>query len=238
MLRHGRSLRPITEPRPDERRQPAKGNDVSKKGWLITAVIAIVAAVGVGAAMMLTSGGPATPTEALGAPRFVNEAQAAGVDHAYDGDWTYFVGGGVAAFDCNDDRKQDLYFAGGTNPAALYINESPAGGSLRFNEVARSGTELTEATGAYPIDIDSDGHTDLVVLRFGENVLFRGLGNCEFERANETLGFDGGDEWTAGFSATWEACTSNLMTRVGRTASAPTTSCSGPRARPTRIRRR
>ena len=188
---------------------------MSKKGWLITAVIAIVAAVGVGAAMMLTSGGPATPTEALGAPRFVNEAQAAGVDHAYDGDWTYFVGGGVAAFDCNDDRKQDLYFAGGTNPAALYINESPAGGSLRFNEVARSGTELTEATGAYPIDIDSDGHTDLVVLRFGENVLFRGLGNCEFERANETLGFDGGDEWTAGFSATWEGTAAMPTLAVG-----------------------
>jgi hypothetical protein len=171
--------------------------------------------VAVSSVVVLTSGGATTPTEALSAPRFVEEAEAAGVDHAYDGDWTYFVGGGVAVFDCNDDRKQDLYFAGGTNSAALYINESPAGGSLRFNEVAQSGTELTEATGAYPIDIDSDGHTDLVVLRFGENVLFRGLGNCEFERANETLGFDGGDEWTAGFSATWEGTAAMPTLAVG-----------------------
>jgi enediyne biosynthesis protein E4 len=48
-------------------------------------------------------------------------------------------------------------------------------------------------TGAYPVDIDSDGITDLVVLRVGETVLLRGLGDCAFERANESWGFDGGD---------------------------------------------
>ncbi len=58
--------------------------------------------------------------------------------------------------------------------------------------------------GAYPIDIDGDGLTDLAVLRDGENVLLRGLGDCRFERANEAWGFDGGDAWTAAFSATWE----------------------------------
>ena len=188
---------------------------MSTKRWLIAGVVAVVLVVGLGAAVLLTSGGATTPTEALGAPLFVNEADAAGIDHAYDGDWTYFVGGGVAVFDCNDDRKQDLYFAGGTNPAALYINESPVGGSLRFAEIGGSGTDLTEVTGAYPIDIDSDGHTDLAVLRFGENVLFRGLGNCEFERANESLGFDGGDEWTAGFSATWEGAAAMPTLAVG-----------------------
>ncbi len=45
---------------------------------------------------------------------------------------------------------------------------------------------------------------DLAVLRHGENVLLRGLGDCRFERANETWGFDGGDAWTTAFSATWE----------------------------------
>jgi hypothetical protein len=163
---------------------------VSKKGWLIAGIIAVVLVVGLGAVVLLTSGGAITPTEALRAPRFVEEAEAAGVDHAYDGDWTYFVGGGVAVFDCNRDQKPDLYLAGGTNPAALYRNESPVGGSLRFSRIADSGTDLTAV--------------NLAVLRFGENMLFRGLGNCEFVRANDELGFDGGDEWTAGFSATWE----------------------------------
>jgi enediyne biosynthesis protein E4 len=35
-------------------------------------------------------------------------------------------------------------------------------------------------------------------------VLLRGTGDCRFERANDAWGFDGGQEWTAAFSATWE----------------------------------
>ena len=51
-------------------------------------------------------------------PRFVDETAAAGVDHTYDGDFPYFVGGGVAAFDCDGDGRPDLYVAGGASPAA------------------------------------------------------------------------------------------------------------------------
>ena len=51
---------------------------------------------------------------AMGAPRFVEQAAAAGIDHRYDGDFPYFVGGGVAAFDCDDDGRSELYFAGGS----------------------------------------------------------------------------------------------------------------------------
>ena len=49
----------------------------------------------------------------------------------------------------------------------------------------------------------------MAVLRVGENVLFRGLGDCRFERANEAWGFEGevgdGESWTTAFAATWEA---------------------------------
>jgi hypothetical protein len=138
-------------------------------------------------------------------PRFVEEADAAGIQHVYDGEFTYFVGGGVAAFDCDDDGRPDLYFAGGTNPAALYRNQSPVGGELRFTPVPDPVTDLTNVVGAYPVDIDGDSRTDLAVLRLGENVLLRGLGDCRFERGNEPWGLDGGDAWTAAFSAKWEA---------------------------------
>ena len=67
----------------------------------------------------------------------------AGIDHAYTGGSEYFVGGGVAAFDCDDDGLADLFFAGGTDPAALYRNESPIGGALRFANVASPITDLT-----------------------------------------------------------------------------------------------
>jgi hypothetical protein len=177
--------------------------------------VVVVALVASGAAVVLIPGGATTPTEALGAPRFVDESATSGVEHAYDGDWTYFVGGGVAVFDCNGDHKQDLYFAGGTNPAALYRNESPIEGSLQFSRIADPETDLTAVTGAYPIDIDSDGHTDIAVLRFGENVLLRGLGDCRFERANDDFGYSGGEEWTAGFSATWEGSAAMPTLAVG-----------------------
>ncbi|HZX55047.1 MAG TPA: CRTAC1 family protein, partial [Ilumatobacteraceae bacterium] len=131
-----------------------------------------------------------------------------GIDHSYSGDFEFFVGGGVAAFDCDDDGRADLFFAGGTDPAALYRNESAIGGALRFAEVPSPVTDLTAVTGAYPLDLDSDGHVDLAVLRRGGNVLLRGLGDCEFEDANEKFGLDGGTDWTAAFSATWEGSNS------------------------------
>ncbi|MGZ8620053.1 MAG: CRTAC1 family protein [Actinomycetota bacterium] len=176
--------------------------------WLVAGVIAgSVVALGVGMVVVDAFSGGAAAT-AMSPPRFVEEAAAAGVQHVYDGDFTYFVGGGVAAFDCNGDAKPELFFAGGTNPAALYRNESPIGGELRFAQVPDPTTDLTEVVGAYPVDIDGDAAIDLAVLRYGENVLLRGLGGCAFERANEAWAFDGGDAWTAAFSAKWEGSAS------------------------------
>jgi enediyne biosynthesis protein E4 len=174
------------------------------------AVAAVVALIIVGAALTIAlvvarPVQPATPTVALPPPRFVEEAASAGVDHAYDGDFDFFVGGGVAAFDCDDDRKLDLFIAGGSEPAALFRNRSPVGGALAFERVADAATDLTSVTGAYPLDIDGDRRGDLAVLRLGEDALLRGLGDCRFERANEALHVDGGDGWTTAFSASWEA---------------------------------
>lgn len=139
-------------------------------------------------------------------PRFIEQASAAGVDHTYDGAWEYFVGGGVAIFDCNDDRRPDLFLAGGSNPAALYENRSSTGGALSFvaHEIKISEAQKTKVLGAYPLDIDNDGMLDLAVLRVGKNLLLKGKGGCQFEVANRALAFDGGREWTTGFSATWE----------------------------------
>jgi hypothetical protein len=137
-------------------------------------------------------------------PRFVEEAASAGVTHVYDGSWEFFVGGGVAVLDCDDDARPDLYFAGGSAPAALFANRSEPGGALRFERIQGEATDLERVTGAYPLDIDSDGTLDLAVLRHGEDVLLRGLGECRFERANEAWSFDGGEAWTTAFSATWE----------------------------------
>jgi hypothetical protein len=167
----------------------------------------IVAVVGVGIALVVPRmhiGRSAATATADQAPHFVDDTTVAGIEHSYAGDSEFFVGGGVAAFDCNDDGRDELFFAGGSDPAALYLNESPVGGALRFTRQSSAITDLLSVTGAYPLDVDGDGHVDLAVLRRGGNVILRGLGDCHFENANDSLGFDGGDDWTVGFSATWE----------------------------------
>ncbi len=136
-------------------------------------------------------------------PTFIEEGSTAGITSVYDGDWEYMVGGGVATFDCSGDGRADMLLAGGKASATFYRNESAIGGALKFVSEP-SGLELDAVLGGYPLDIDSDGITDLVLLRFGENLAMRGLGNCKFERANEAWGFDGGDAWSTALAATWE----------------------------------
>jgi len=140
-----------------------------------------------------------------GTPHFIDETATAGIDHQYTGEFAYFVGGGVAAFDCNGDTRDELFIAGGSSPAALYRNDSKVGGALQFTSLPSPVTDLTDVTGAYPLDIDADNETDLMVLRRGAgNVLLRGLGDCRFEDATASLGIYPGGAWTVAFSAMWE----------------------------------
>ncbi len=179
------------------------------KGRNAETVAGLIAAVIGGSMLVLgvaTFDSPAahTPAQPLPVPRFVEEAEAAGIHHVYDGDFRYVVGGGVATFDCDGSGLPSLYFAGGANPAALYHNESRVGGQLRFRQLHDPVTDMTGVVGAYPIAIDGDGVVDLVVLRTGGNVLLRGLDNCRFEVANSLWGYQGGNSWTTAFTAKWE----------------------------------
>jgi len=177
---------------------------VNRRTGAVVAAVVIVALVGVAVIGVGVLGIGRGTTTVLGPPHYVEETASSGIVHTYDGGTNYSVGGGVAVLDCNSDGKPDLFLAGGADPAALYRNDSPVGGALRFTALHDPATDLTAVTGAYPIDIDGDGNVDLVILRIGENVLLRGLGDCRFERANEKWAFEGGTGWSTAFSATWE----------------------------------
>ena len=196
------------------------GGALQRTSWIRAsrrrAATVLVAATGLVAIGVFVAARPFGPAGALAAPHFHEEALAAGIDHVYDGGFEYSVGGGVAVLDCNDDGKPDLYVAGGANPATLLRNDGPVGGALQFSPVHDPAVDLTNVNGAYPIDIDGDGIVDLAVLRFGENVLLRGLGGCRFERANEAWSFDGGNAWNTAFSATWEVADALPTLAVGR----------------------
>ena len=180
--------------------------------WLMLSGLAVIVIILAGGAVVGARWRPTAPVVALDPPQFVEEAAAAGVVHTYDGGSDFFVGGGVAAFDCDDDDRIDLYAAGGSGPAALFRNLTAVGSTLRFQRVADSATDLESVIGAYPLDLEGDGHPDLVVLRHGGVALLRGLGDCRFERANGALGLADGDGWTTAFSAAWEDPLARLPT--------------------------
>ena len=147
----------------------------------------------------------ATTPPALADPVFSPVESPAAAGHRYTGGWEHFVGGGISGFDCNGDGLPELYAAGGTAPARLLINRSTPGGALHFGHAGHDRLALEGVTGAYPLDIDSDGITDLAILRVGEDLLMRGTGNCGFERFGPDIGFTSPDRWSTAFSATWEA---------------------------------
>ncbi len=136
------------------------------------------------------------------------EAEAAGLRSVYNGPWEFFVGGGGAAFDCDGSGFPSVFLADGKNPARLFVNKSKAGGPLKFEEKALDiGADpklLSNVIGAYPLDIDGDGHMDLFVLRVGGNLLLKGGPDCTFTLANHEWNFDGDSGWTTSFAAEWE----------------------------------
>lgn len=168
----------------------------------VTALVALILVLGGSIAIVLRGSTSADGTAVV--PRFVEETATAGLAHTYGGDDTFDVGGGVAVFDCDDDGRPDIYLAGGGYQSALFRNASATGGALRFMEVSSPATDLASVTGAYPIDVDSDGISDLIVLRNGGSEWLRGLGDCQFEPANVDRGLSPASAPTMAFSATWE----------------------------------
>lgn len=120
--------------------------------------------------------------------------------HVYDGGWEHFVGGGLAALDCDGDARLDLVAAGGSNMPILLRNMSEPAGALRFEDATPESLQVTGTTGVYPLDMDNDGILDLVVLRVGPDMLLTGRGDCTFAATP----LADGDRWSTAFSATWE----------------------------------
>lgn len=136
--------------------------------------------------------------------------------HEYVGGWEHFVGGGVAVMDCDGDRLPDAYVAGGADPAVLFRNTTAGvGAKVTFAIQTPEALKLAHVTGAYPLDIDSDGILDLMILRVGENLLLRGGPDCAFTRFPDDLGFTTSGRWSTAFSATWEAGNSLPTLAVG-----------------------
>ncbi len=184
--------------------------------------------------LALTLGACATPAEttrtaegnggqgSFGTPVFEEFASAAGLDHTYQADADFVVGGGGAAFDCDGDRDADLILAGGTGSVALFRNvtgDPGIGPDITFKRVtafpATLGAEARRVTGTYALDVDGDGIVDLALLRFGRNRFLKGLGDCRFEVANAAWGLTDTGTWSTALAATWQPGMSHPTIAIG-----------------------
>ena len=121
-------------------------------------------------------------------------------------------GSGGAILDYDNDGFMDVYLVNaGPVPG---LSDAPAGTPRRSNALFRNrgdGTfeDVTKRAGlegrgfgtsAAAADWDNDGHTDLLVVNFGELILFRNRGDGTFEDVTARAGLT---STGAGISATW-----------------------------------
>jgi len=147
----------------------------------------------------------APPEEPVGPAFFLDITKTAGIDFTYRNgeDAGHFaiiesLGGGVAAFDFDNDGLIDLYFPGGGKyegksvkglPGRLYRNT----GNLVFEDVtARVGLDQPGpySHGAAAFDYDSDGDIDLLITGYNRLALYRNDGGKRFTDVTKAAKLD------------------------------------------------
>ena len=115
------------------------------------------------------------------------------------------ISGGVAIFDYDNDRCQDIYF---TNALTVDTAKDPhaSRSALYHNNCDGTFTDVTTSSGlAYPgwangvvaADFDGDGYQDLYVTCLGHNHLYHNNGNGTFADVTERAGVDD-PRWSTG----------------------------------------
>jgi hypothetical protein len=126
--------------------------------------------------------------------------------HPMDNTGLLSGGSGVAVGDINNDGLPDLFFSGGLNNSALFLNE----GNLKFRDITQSagiidaGPKMAHSEGVNMVDINGDGFLDIYVLksgldgnfntlqfnRYGANLLFINQGDNTFVEEGAKYGLD------------------------------------------------
>lgn len=145
---------------------------------------------------------------AAGADWFEDATSAAGLDFTYvngaEGRFWFpeIMGGGAAILDYDGDGRYDVYLAQGgeigpgigpdkrTLGDRLFRNVTETGGPPRFEDVTERARIDARgyAQGVTVGDYDGDGDTDVYVLNFGPNQLWRNDGDGTFTDVTETAG--------------------------------------------------
>ena len=70
-------------------------------------------------------------------PKFHEETDTSGFQSRFEGEDEFMVGGGVAAFDCDNDGLPEVYVTAGVNKAKFYRNRSMRGGPIKLQGSAQ-----------------------------------------------------------------------------------------------------
>ena len=193
-------------------------------------------------------GSPPSRTAAVGpTPRFVDEAEAAGLRFSYQPGPTLqrqipeTMGSGIGLLDFDGDGWLDVYLVqGGPFPP---VPGSSRGDGDRLFRNRGDGTfeDVTEAAGIAGLaqgyghgvtvgDIDNDGDPDLFLTRWGSYALYRNRGDGTFEDATEAVGLGGvatGPPRRP--SPTWTTTATSTSTSATTWSGTPPTRRSAPR---------
>jgi hypothetical protein len=152
------------------------------------------------------------------AVQFTEVSRQAGIDsfrHVAGGPNKEYIveskGGGVAVFDYDGDGWMDIFLVSGATFEDL---QGPPSAIPRRNKLFRNNHDgtftdvtslagLTDAgwgMGASAADYDNDGHTDLYITYYGQNVLYHNNGNGTFTDVTSKAGVSAGG-WSTG--AAW-----------------------------------
>ncbi|WP_148594737.1 CRTAC1 family protein [Aquisphaera giovannonii] len=157
--------------------------------------------------------GPAGgPGVAGAAPRFEDDARAAGLVFSFDNGASPLhhmpetMAGGVGLLDYDGDGWLDVY-ATQAGPFPPDLNAPATAGDRLFRN-RRDGTfeDATASSGLAAFargyghgvtvgDYDGDGHPDLFITRWRRYALYRNRGDGTFEDATERAGLGGGRDW-------------------------------------------
>jgi hypothetical protein len=102
------------------------------------------------------------PFSFCGQAPFTDSTLEAGIDNIYDV-YQGLFGGGVVAFDYNNDGYEDLFITGGQGQDVLYKNN----GDTTFKDVTKESglfkDRMIVTTGVSSADVNKDGFIDLFV---------------------------------------------------------------------------
>jgi hypothetical protein len=169
----------------------------------------------------LTTKAPSTPTatvsngDSTNAPYFENVASNFGIESIYRNDEeageasiVESLGGGVAAFDYDNDGYPDLFFTGGGKisdrslpglPGKLLQNKQ----GVQFIDVTQQARTVEHphfSHGVFASDYDNDGFSDLLVTGYGGLLLWKNQGDGTFEEVHQAAQLTD-ESWSS--SAAW-----------------------------------